>query len=47
MQNTFHTYFGGRVKIPAIMLEASIHQNVIQNYTFIDNKLAEPTDWNR
>lgn len=36
-KNTFHTYFGGRVKIPAIMLEASIHQNVIQNYTFIDN----------
>lgn len=36
-KNIFHTYFGGRVMLPSLHLEASIHQNIIQNYTYIDH----------
>src|SRR5690606_12055721 len=36
-KNVFHSYFGGKIFIPRLSLEASIHQNIIQNYTYINN----------
>jgi len=35
-ENTFHTYVGGKIMIPAIRLEAGLHQNIIRNFTYID-----------
>lgn len=35
--NIFHTYFGGRVHIPFLNLGASLHQNIVNNYTYYDD----------
>ena len=38
-KNIFHTYFGGRINIPFVGLDVSLHQNIIQNYTYFDDNL--------
>lgn len=34
--NMLHTYYGGRLSIPALRLGVSVHQNIINNFTYFD-----------